>query len=97
MENTSGERLRELMAELGMTQKAFGEKLYMIQQSISKYATGRQRVTDAFAQRIVEAFPDYNPLWITGKSNVKYSQKKLIYDAVNGLEKVVDILKQIDV
>ncbi len=66
----SGERLKKLRKELGLTQKEFAERLGMKQNTFAQYEIGRNKPIDAVMALICKEF-NANEEWLRyGKGNM---------------------------
>ena len=64
------ERLRELRLALGLTQKAFGEKIGLQNSSIATYESGRNKPSGAAIKQICDRFR-VNERWLrTGEGEM---------------------------
>lgn len=77
----SGERLRELISDLNMTQAQFGARIGYGANHVSYVATSGRRLTEEFARKIVQEFPDIRYEWLMGyddyKTEIEYKNSKL--------------------
>lgn len=67
----SGERLKELLSDLNMTQEQFGLKIGLGARQISCIVTGVRRLTEENARLIARLFPNVRYEWLMGYDDYK--------------------------
>ena len=58
-----GEKMKMLLSQKGMSQKAFAEKIGMNYAHANKFFTGRKPNME-FLSKVIEVFPDANLKWL---------------------------------
>lgn len=90
------EKLRNLLAEKGMTQTTFSEKVGMNKTHANKFFLGRKPNMD-FIQRIVKVFPDVDLNWLLIDGNTSKRVNNLVNEPQENYsspEKVITEIEQ---
>ena len=74
----SGERLRELIKSLGMTQKDFAEEVGITERTVTAYVNNDRRLTEYNARIIAEKFPIVRFEWLMGWDDNKNAAEQLM-------------------
>lgn len=72
----SGERLKKVISESGMTQSQFADWLGYTEQHLSLIVTGKRRLTPETAQRIAEEYPPIQRDWLMGYSKYRTNAER---------------------
>lgn len=67
----TGQRVKELCIELGITQKELADKIHLSEKTVSSMVRGHSGVTRPTAEAIVCCFPEYRIEWLLGIDDVK--------------------------
>ena len=84
-------RLKELIDAEGLTQTAFAKKVNYSQQLISDVINMKTALTEATAQDISSAFPEYSVQWLMGLSDHK-NDADAFRDSINKMNEEGDLL-----
>ena len=80
-------RLKELRSHIGLSQKDFGNKIFLSQDHISSLESGRRSITDRSTKDICNAF-NVNEEWL------RFGKGKMFKDITDGIE-APDHIKEI--
>ena len=72
----SGNRLRQLLQENGLTQQFFAEQVGYTEQHVSLLVTGKRRLTPEAATQITKMFPPVRFEWLMGFDDYKTPERK---------------------
>lgn len=67
----TGQRVKELCIDLGITQKELADKIHLSEKTVSSMVRGHSGVTRPTAEAIVCCFPEYRIEWLLGIDDVK--------------------------
>lgn len=94
--NQPGDRLKQLIEALSLTNKAFAEKLGIAPNYISMMIKGRKKISDKLLFSITKVMPSVNSEWISeGKGDMFIKESSFILTNNNEkleIDKIVDII-----
>lgn len=83
----SGDRLKQLCAEMHITQKQLSQMSGVSENTLSKISTGRGPLTPQIAQEIVRVCPLYSTEWLIGDTDYKSMDDENIQKIIKVINK----------
>jgi len=84
-----GKRLKAVLANYGMQQNELAGKIGCTEQHISSIISGRRRLTEGIAKKLIEIFPDISYDWLMNSDDYKFSVFQKKNDEYNALIEII--------